>query len=156
MLPARDGVAHGGIERSAPAPNCSFYTHWTATDDAITWDVDVATSGRYEAVVYYTCAKENVGSTIELGFHGSRVETRVTVPHDPPLMGAERDRVPRRGESYVKDFRPLRIGKIQLEQGRGPLTLRAREIPGEEIMDVRLVTLTLMPQEAGVTPQERY
>src|SRR5262249_25819407 len=26
-LPARDGVPHGGIQRSARAPNCSFFTN---------------------------------------------------------------------------------------------------------------------------------
>src|SRR5581483_4558985 len=27
-LPARDGVPHGGVHRSAMAPNCSFFTNW--------------------------------------------------------------------------------------------------------------------------------
>ena len=62
--------------------------------------------------------------------------------HDPPLRGAEHDRVPRQGESYVKDFKPLRLGAVTLAKGRGPLTLRATEIPGKQVMDVRGVTLT--------------
>ena len=57
-LPARDGNAEGHIRRSASAPNCSFFTGWTSTDDRISWDIDVATGGRYEAVVYYTCARQ--------------------------------------------------------------------------------------------------
>ena len=35
------------------------------------------------------------------------------------------------------------LGAMHLEKGRGPLTLRAVEIPGKSVMDVRLVTLTL-------------
>ena len=50
-LPARDGVPHGNVQRSARAPNCSFFTNWTTPDDRMTWDVEVATAGRYEAVV---------------------------------------------------------------------------------------------------------
>ena len=54
-LPARDGVPHGGVKRSAPAPNCSFFTNWTKPDDRITWDIEVGEAGRYEAVLNYTC-----------------------------------------------------------------------------------------------------
>jgi arylsulfatase A-like enzyme len=143
-LPARDGVPHGNVQRSARAPNCSFFRNWTDTSDRITWDVEVATAGKYEAVVDYTCAKENVGATIELSFRGGRVRAKVTEVHDPPLRGAEADRVHRGSESYVKDFKPLRLGVIELEKGRGPLTLRAVEIPGKGVIDVRRVRLTLM------------
>ncbi len=143
-LPARDGVPHGQIERSAAAPNCSFFTNWTSPDDRITWDVEVATSGRYEAVVYYTCAPEDVGVTLELSFGDSHVRGKVVEAHDPPLRGAENDRVPRGSESYVKDFKPLRLGELTLKKGRGPLTIRAVEIPGTHAIDLRLVELTLI------------
>jgi len=144
VLPARDGVGHGNIRRSAAAPNCSFFTNWTSAQDNITWDIEAANSGNYEAVVYYTCAKEDVGSTIELRFKESRVQGKVAEPHDPPLIGAEFDRVPRSGESYVKDFRPLRLGVLQLDKGRGQLTLSASAVPGKHVMDVRAVVLTLL------------
>jgi hypothetical protein len=144
VLPARDGVPHGGIRRSANAPNCSFFTSWrNAGEDKITWDIEVAKTGDYEAAVYYTCARENIGSTVELRFQDSRIEGKVVEPHDPPLVGAEFDRVPRRGESYVKDFRPLRLGTVFLRKGRGELALSARDVPGQAVMDVRAVMLTL-------------
>jgi arylsulfatase A-like enzyme len=142
-LPARDGVAKGNVRRSAMAPNCSFFTGWTSTDDRITWDIDVTTTGRYEVVVYYTCAKEDVGSRIETSFKDERLGAVVAEPHDPPLRGAEHDRVPRQGESYVKEFKPWRLGVLTLEKGRGLLALRAVHIPGKQVMDVRAVALTL-------------
>jgi hypothetical protein len=70
---------------------------------------------------------------------------RVTEAHDPPLRGAEHDRVKRDAESYVKDFRPLALGVVELPRGRGPLTLRATAIPGVAVADVRGITLTLRP-----------
>ncbi len=91
QLPARDGVPHGSVQRSAPAPNCSFFTNWTSPDDSITWDIEVATAGKYEAVIYYTCPAADVGSTIELSF-GSRCRA-VSRRIDPPLI--DNDRVPR-------------------------------------------------------------
>ncbi len=144
-LPARDGVPHGNVQRSARAPNCSYFTNWKSTQDSITWDIEVATAGRYEAVIYYTCPKADVGSIVELSFRGSRIEAPVAEAHDPPLTGAENDRVPRQGdgESYVKDFAPLRLGEIDLPAGRGDLTLRALKVPGTQVMDVRMVVLKL-------------
>ena len=142
-LPARDGVAHGHVQRSSKAPNCSYFKNWTSTEDRLTWDIEVATRGQYEAVVYYTCAKENIGSTIELSFQGNRIQGVVAEAHDPPQHGAENDRAPRGLESYVKDFKPLRLGVFKMDQGRGSLVLRALEIPGKEVMEVRYVVLTL-------------
>ncbi len=141
QLPARDALAHGGIKRSSRHPNCSFFTNWTSLDDRITWDVRVPADGRFEVVVYYTCPEADVGSTIELTFGHSRLTGRVAEPHDPPLRGAGNDRVARR-ESYVKDFRPLELGRIELKKGLGRLVLRATDIPGSQVMDFRLLMFT--------------
>ena len=65
-LPARDGMPHGEIERNAKAPNCSHFTHWTTTDDSITWTVDVLSAGTYEAVLWYTCPVADAGATVRL------------------------------------------------------------------------------------------
>lgn len=143
-LPAGDGIAHGNIKRSAGAPNCSFYTNWTSVDDKITWDIDVATAGNYKAQVYYTCPQPDLGSTVKLEFNGSSVQATVTEVNDPPLIGAESDRVPRGSESYVKDFKPLEMGTLTLAKARGLLTLDAVNIAAAEAMDVRWVVLTLL------------
>ncbi len=141
-LPARDGVGHGGIKRSAQAPNCSFFTNWTKPEDQITWDVEVLQAGTYSAELYYTCPAADVGSTVELSWGESRVSGKVTVAHDPPLEGKKEDRVDRGTESYVKAFRPLLLGRIQLEKGRAPLTLRATQVAGRQVADVRYLILT--------------
>ncbi len=143
QLPARDGVEHGDVKRSARAPNCSYFTNWTKPEDSITWDIEVATAGKYEAVVYYTCPAADVGSKVELSFNGARTETTVSDAWDPPLYGKEHDRATREAESFVKDFKPLSLGKFDLQPGRGQLTLKALAIPGKSVMDVRLILLTL-------------
>ena len=53
-------------------------------------------------------------------------------------MGMEHDRF-ERGESYVKDFRPMKMGRINLEKGSGELALVATDIPGKEVMDFRML-----------------
>ena len=140
---ARDGIAHGNVRRSACVPNCSFFTNWVSAGDEITWDIEVANSGNYQAVIYYTCKKENTGSTVELNFNGNRIQAKVTKPHDPQLVGEEFDRTSRGSESYVKDFLTLDLGVFRLERGRGLLTLRALNVPARQVMDVRAVLLTL-------------
>jgi hypothetical protein len=140
-LPARDGVAHGGVQRSDTAPNCSYFTHWTTADDRITWDVEVGKPGRYEAIVYYTCAASDVGSTIELALGDAKLQSKVTDAHDPPLYGKEHDRVERKAESFMKDFKPMKLGSFDLKSGRGELALRAIQVAGKQVMDVRYVVL---------------
>ena len=65
---------------------------------------------------------------------------RIAEAHDPPLVGMEADRTPRI-ESYVKDFRTLALGAVDLEAGPGTLSLRALEIPGREVADVRALVV---------------
>ncbi len=145
MLPARDGVPAGGVKRSSPAPNCSYFVNWRTPADSITWDVEVATAGDYRVVLDYTCPLADAGSRIELSFGESKLAGKVEPGWDPPLY-ENQDTLPRpHGESRMKEFRPLELGTLRLPKGRGPLTLRALEVPGGSVMDLRRLTLTLLP-----------
>jgi len=144
MLPARDGEPLGHIRRSGSAPNCSYFVNWSSKEDGIVWLLDVHTTGRYEVVVDYTCPEADAGSLVELSLANNRVTGRVSPGWDPPLF-TNQDTLPRpAGESQMKEFRPLKLGEITLKKGQAPLTLRALEIPGKSVMDVRRVTLTLL------------
>ena len=102
------------------------------------------TAGRYEVTVDYTCPIADAGSTIELSFKDSRLSGKVAPGWDPPLY-TNQDTLPRPpAESTMKEFRTLNLGEMKLESGQGELTLRALEIPGQSVMDVRRVTLTLL------------
>ena len=142
VLPARDGIPHGGIRRSASAPNCSYFVDWKSTDDSMTWDIEVNTPGDYDFVVHYACPEAESGSTVDVSFNGSSVRGVVTPGFASQLI-ADQDRVPRQGESVMKEFRPLSLGTMRLPKGRGLLKVRALEIPRRYVMDLRLVTLTL-------------
>ena len=141
QLPARDAIATGKIERSGRAPNCSFYTNWVNKKDTIYWNVDVEIEGDYEVQVYYTCAERDLGTVLELRCGESFITKKVTVMNDPPLVGEENDRSPRRSESFMKDFIPLDLGVIHLEKGKGRLVLSALEIPGKQSIEMRLIML---------------
>jgi len=141
-LPARDGVSHGTIERSAKAPNNSFFKNWTSEDDAITWSVEVGDAGDYAATVYYTCAEKDVGVTIRLAADnsGSRAEAKVRNAFDPPLYDKSKERV-EKSHYFVKDFKPLKLGRITLDKGRATLRLTAPRIVGDRAIDVHSIEL---------------
>lgn len=139
-IPARDGIAKGNIRRSNKFPNDSYFTNWTSTFDSILWNVEVLAGGYFEVEIYYTCTPEDVGATIELNFADEKLTKRITEAHNPPLQGMENDRI-KRQESYVKDFRPMKMGTICLKEGQGKLILKALEIPGKQAFDLKMITL---------------
>ena len=141
QIPARDGIAHGNIKRSNRFPNCSFFSNWTSVDDKLTWQAEVGANGKYAVELHYACPKADVGSTVELSFNDSKLVGRISQAHDAPLRGDENDRV-KRQESYVKDFKAMKLGTIELQKGEGELKLQALDIPGTQAMEFRLLMLT--------------
>lgn len=140
QVPARDGVSHGAIKRSGRFPNCSYYENWKTTEDKITWNCEVGATGTYEVSIHYALKKGDEGTVVQLSHNNASIEHKFTESHEVPSRGQENDRVERR-ESYVKDFKEIKIGKINLTKGKGELTLKALEIPGEESIEFRLLML---------------
>jgi len=138
QVPARDGTAHGNIIRSNKFPNCSYFLNWTSADDKITWPAQVQHSGRYRVFLHYTCKEENVGCRVQLQFNQSTISRKITEAHDPLEVGAKEDRVVR-AESYVKFFKQIELGEMDLKAGAGELTLTVPEMPGDEGIEFRLL-----------------
>jgi arylsulfatase A-like enzyme len=144
MLPARDGTPHGGVRRSSSAPNCSYFVNWRSPDDRLSWRVDVQTAGLYAVTIDYTCPLADAGALVELQCGTRRLQGVVAPGWDPPMYD-DQDTLPRPpAESSMKEFRPLTLGQLRLDAGLAELSLQARRIPGETVMDVRRVNLTLL------------
>ncbi|MFK8114907.1 MAG: arylsulfatase [Rubripirellula sp.] len=143
-LPARDGVEHGTIRRSAKPPNNSFFTNWTSSDDSITWQVEVVEAGEYEAIVYYTCADSDAGVRVKLLFESDRSTEETTAgikqAFDPPLYDKSKERVAD-SHYFVKDFKPQSLGVITLAKGRGEFRLEAEDFQGDRAIDVHSIEL---------------
>jgi hypothetical protein len=116
--------------------------NWTSKEDAMTWDIDIHTAGDYEVTIDYACPEADAGATVELSFGEGKTSGKVTPGWFPRLLD-DQDRASRKGESYMRDFHTLAFGTLTLPAKRGLLTLRALEIPGQTVMEVRRVTLTL-------------
>ncbi|MFP6762046.1 MAG: arylsulfatase, partial [Planctomycetaceae bacterium] len=142
-LPARDGVEHGTIRRSSKAPNNSFFTNWTHSDDFITWDIEAGHAGDYEAVVFYTCAKGDEGATVRLSAGDSEfIQSPVSLPFDPPLYDKSQERVAE-SHYFVKDFKPLHLGTLHLNKGRSTLKLDMPVLTGKRGIDVHSLELLI-------------
>jgi arylsulfatase A-like enzyme len=143
MLPARDGEPRGQMRRSAAAPNSSYFVNWTKPEDAAVWNVEVVNAGTYVVTLDYACAADAVGTPLELSFEGTLLKGKITEAFDSPLK-PEQDTLPRpHGESTMRDFRTMTLGEIRLEPGKGELKLRAPEIRGRQVMELRRLTITL-------------
>jgi arylsulfatase A-like enzyme len=138
-LTAGEGIPRGGVKRSSNAANSSYFTGWTDANDAIVWPIDVVRPGRYHVELWYTVPDADAGATIEVSCGTSRLVARVGPGWNPPLLTGE-DRVPR-GEGYDKNFKPLRLGAIDLGAGAATLRLQATAIPGASVADVRRIVL---------------
>ena len=138
QLPARDATATGTIERSNRYPNCTFMQNWTDTQSTIEWDVEVPANGTFEVEMYYSCDAADVGSTIRLSCGDASISAKVTEANEAALVGAAEDRF-ERVEGYVRRWKPMTLGQIELEAGRKKLKLQAVEVAGDEVANMRLL-----------------
>ena len=139
-LPARDGVPHDGVQRSAQAPNCSFFPAWREPAGRITWEIETPAAVTCEVALQ--AAWRHAGTALVLAAGDASLSLTLAGTHDPPAFGPENDRVPRRGESVMKAFRAVPMGRLTLPAGRSTLTLRAAAMPGGEAADVGGLVLT--------------
>jgi hypothetical protein len=99
--------------------------------------VEVPEDGTFKVSLYYTCKEGDEGSTLQLSVGQSKLLHKITEAHDPPLTGMEEDLSPRI-ESYVKDWKTVELGTMQLKKGNSSMCLTALDMPGKSVIDFRL------------------
>jgi hypothetical protein len=141
QLPVSEGTAHGNIKRSNQHPNDSHMTNWLNKEDFISWEVALEQEGDFEINLYYACSKENIGTELSMSFGESSLTNKITTENNAPLIGMEHDNVPRE-ESYIKDFKPLKLGVVHLNAGSGTLKVQSKSLLKANDLDMKLLTLT--------------
>ena len=139
-LPARDAEINGDLKRSSIHANCSFIENWVNTNDYIFWEIDVLEDGINNIELYYTLEKESVGTEIALEFENQIIKKTIDEFHDPNLVGFEDDKI-ERIESYTKDFKKIKIGKMSFKKGLSRLKLKTTKKVGKKSIDFRLLIL---------------
>lgn len=128
ILPAQDGKIKGPtVKRSDTAPNCSFFTNIRSIEDRITWDIEPLQSGTYSVWIHYTASDEAVGKLLSVRFADRELSGRIDSAFESPLRGSENDRVQRKSESLMKDFRAFQLGQLSLPAQRGTCEVRLME-----------------------------
>ena len=139
-LPARDAEINGDLKRSSIHANCSFIENWKNTNDYIFWEIDVLEDGINNIELYYTLEKESVGTEIALEFENQIIKKTIDEFHDPNLVGFEEDKI-KRIESYTKDFKKIKIGRMSFKKGLSKLKLKTTKKIGKKSIDFRLLIL---------------
>ncbi|MEE3259235.1 MAG: arylsulfatase [Candidatus Latescibacterota bacterium] len=138
-LNAQDGLPEGDITWSSIHPNASFFVGWKNIADGIGWEIEVQHAGEYEVSLIYACQPEDVGARVVVAAGDERLMGTIDAPFVSRLKDQD-DRIART-ESYEKEFAPLVLGAILLEQGRQVLRIGAEEKPGAEVMELRAIRL---------------
>lgn len=154
QMPIRDAVFSGNIKRSNKYPNSSYATNWTSVDDKIIWEVQVAEAGRFEVTIYHTVRPRDVGSQLRLTFGNESVTAAVDQAIEAEEVGRSEDRYPR-SESYEQNWGKMRLGSIRLKKEAGQLILKAEKVAGNEVMEIRLMTLTRLTDERDKMDQNQ-
>jgi hypothetical protein len=140
VLPASEANARGNIVRSSIHPNDSYYKQWRSTEDSILWNIEVLEKGEFEIEFYYACSEKNIGTKIELSFQNRSVTKPIIVANDMPLIGVQNDRV-KRDESFLKDFKPLNLGRIMLPKGKGIMSAKATVLNAADDLEFYMIRL---------------
>jgi hypothetical protein len=76
-----------------------------------------------------------------MSFGNSFLTNKIIMENNAPLIGMEHDNVPRE-ESYIKDFKPLKLGVVHLKAGSGSLKVQSNSLLKANDLDMKLLTLT--------------
>ena len=138
VLPARDAMYSGKIQRSNRYPNDSFLTN-LKENDSIYWPIEVYEDGFYKMDIYHTSSKKSLGSQILISSNASKTKVTVDEIFESQLRGMENDRV-ERIESYLKNFTILKTDSIYLTKKSDFLSLK-RIKPVDGIIDFKRIIL---------------
>jgi hypothetical protein len=108
---------------------------WRSPGDSIFWQVQVEQAGRYRLEMLYTCLAGQEGSVIRATTGEQALEAILKEPFDPPFLPSP-DRI-QRIEVYEKPWARLELGVMNLEAGPASIVLKAREVPGLTVADVK-------------------
>ena len=86
---------------------------------------------------------QNADATLQLSItSGASTKAIVSEAFDPPLYDKSKERVAK-SHYFVKDFKPLSLGTLHLNKGKGTLRLEAVDMKGPQLIDVHSIDLLL-------------
>lgn len=116
-----------------------YITNWTSVGSFVYWEVDVVSSGTYEFALKYACSAGDTGARICLEIGNEGIESVLERAHHPRQIPSP-DRVPRK-EVYEWEWAEHYMGRLTLSKGKTRLAVKAKEIKGRQVMDLKSVLI---------------
>jgi len=127
-LHAGQARIHGSTVRYEPEPHKNTIGYWTKVEDQVSWKFQVPHAGSYQVEILQGCGKGSGGSQVDFSL-GEQV-LKVTVEDT----------------GHFQSFVNRKIGRFNIPKaGEYELFVKPQTKPGVAVMDLRQVTLTLMP-----------
>ncbi len=147
-LPAHEAEISGDIAYKANVNGWAndWLVNWKSTDDRISWHVDVAEGGTYVARLKYTCPQQDMGATIAVTAGEESITATIDKAYDPPIIPSP-DRIMREVEAFEKTWATLTVGEINLKQGEQNIVVSARQIPGEQVGELKALVLEKLTKQ---------
>jgi hypothetical protein len=73
-------------------------------------------------------------------FNDASIAQKISEANNVPVMGMEHDKV-ERDESYVKDFKPMKLGNVALKKGKGIMELSSKNLLSPDDLECNMITL---------------
>jgi arylsulfatase A-like enzyme len=140
-LPAHEASFTGGIRfMEGHGWAHDWLIDWKNIQDSIFWELTVVEETEYRIELLYSCAAGDQGSAIVATYGDESTVAVIGEAFDAPMTDSP-DRVPRI-EVYEKPWGRLELGTLHLPAGKGVLSLRARQIAGKSVAEVKGLQLT--------------
>ena len=141
VLPAHESKFSGKVQfKEGHGWAHDWLVNWTKPQDSIWWDVEVKEASTYDVALSYTCPASDLGSTVRITTGTDQATATVERAYDPEHIPSP-DRVPRQ-EVYEKEWAQLPLGTVRLAPGHHRLVLQALDIPHQQVLELKNITLT--------------
>ena len=118
-----------------------WIAQWTDPKAFAHWHLDVRRAGKFEVFIDFTCPPSAVGSQLAVEMAGKHAGVAVDEAFDPAPL-PDHDRISRKGaEPDEKPWKRLRVGVLDLPEGRADLLLKLTKLVGASGPEVKAVTL---------------
>ncbi len=140
VLPAPESKLYGGLKfKGGMGWANDWITTWKSEEDHASWKIEVVERGDFEVGIQYTCKPEDIGTTIIVEAGEKTIETIINEAHDPEYLPSP-DRK-KRIEVYEKQWKQLLVGTLSLMPGTYELKVKARQIKGQEVIELKAVVI---------------
>lgn len=139
-MPATDAILAGdiGFKEGHGWAN-DWLINWSTTKDQATWQIEVVDAGTFQVNLTYNATPSSLNSLVVVSNGEASISTTLTQPFESNYFDSP-DRVKRK-EVYEKEWATLEVGQLYLEQGLHELKVRAEQVQGDEVMELKSMVL---------------